>query len=218
MRRVARWVVLVALLPFFLTPIAIVVDPPFSSLMLWRLWEGNGIDQRWVSLDDIAPVLPNTVLMTEDARFCLHHGVDWDAVQEVIEGVADGDAPRGASTITMQTAKNLFLWPHRSYVRKLIEVPLAYWIDLLIPKRRIMEIYLNVVEWGQGAYGAEAAARRHFGKSAKDLNAREAGLLAAVLPNPLIRDAGNPSPQTAILAARASAKGAQAAGYNDCLE
>ena len=217
LRPVAVAALAVAALPFALAPLAAVFDPPVSALMLWRLPTGNGVDQTWVTLDDIAPVLADTVLMTEDGRFCSHHGVDWDAVQDVLENVADGDAPRGASTITMQTAKNLFLWPSRSYVRKLFEVPLAYWIDLTLSKRRIMEIYLNVAEWGPGIYGAEAAARHHFGKSAGALSAREAGLLAAVLPDPVERNAGAPGPRTATLGARATARGAQAGRYADCL-
>jgi monofunctional biosynthetic peptidoglycan transglycosylase len=217
LRRVVGLALALVALPFAMTPLLIVVDPPISALMLWRLADGRGIDQRWVALGDIAPALADTVLMTEDARFCSHHGVDWDAVQEVLGEVAEGDAPRGASTITMQTAKNLFLWPQRSYVRKGFEVPLAYWMDFLLSKRRIMEIYLNVVEWAPGIYGAEAAARHHFGKSANSLSAREAGLLAAVLPNPIGRDAGKPGPGTARLGARAATLGRRAGGYDDCL-
>ena len=214
-----RWLLVIIALPFVLAPLMLVINPPITALMIWRLLDGNGIDRRWVSLDDIAAVLPNTVLMSEDGQFCSHHGVDWGAVQDVVEDIVDGDdGPRGASTITMQTAKNLFLWPHRSYIRKFFEVPLAYWMDLVLPKRRIMEIYLNVVEWGPGIYGAEAAARHHFGKSAKALTQREAGLLAAVLPSPVRRNAGKPGPQTNRLAARAAARGAQAGGYNDCLK
>lgn len=218
LRRIAGLALLLVALPFVTTPLLIVVDPPISALMVWRLADGRGIDQRWARLDDIASVLADTVLMTEDARFCGHHGVDWEAVQEVLGEVAEGDAPRGASTITMQTAKNLFLWPHRSYVRKVFEVPLTYWMDFVLSKRRIMEIYLNVVEWGPGIYGAEAAARHHFGKSASALSAVEAGLLAAALPDPIGRDAGRPGPGTARLARRATALGKRAGGYNQCLK
>jgi monofunctional biosynthetic peptidoglycan transglycosylase len=204
-------------LPFLLVPVYAVVNPPVSALMLWRLFEGRGIAHRWVDLDDIAPVLPATVIMTEDGRFCEHHGVDWQALQQVVEEASDSGEPRGASTIPMQTVKNLFLWPQRSYVRKLLEVPLAYWLDLVWSKRRIIEVYLNMVELGPGIYGAQAAAQHHFGKDASQLTAREAGLLAAVLPNPIVRSAGRPGPLTRRLASRAEQRGRIAGVYIDCI-
>mgnify|MGYP002713132426 FL=1 len=204
-------------LPFILAPVFIWFNPPVSSLMLWRLLEGNGLAQSWVPLSDIAAVLPNTVLMTEDGRFCDHSGVDWSAVQDVLDDVSDGGNARGASTITMQTAKNLFLWPYPTLLRKVLEVPLAYELELFWGKRRIMEVYLNIAEWGPGIYGAEQAAQYHFSRSAKDLTARQAALLAAVLPNPIAREAGNPGRQTSRLAARAQRRGAQAGAYVTCL-
>lgn len=207
----------VVALPLLLVPLFAVVDPPGSTLMLWRLLEGRGIDRRWVGLDAIAPSLPATVIMTEDGRFCAHHGVDWGAVREAIEEAGENGEPRGASTITMQTAKNLFLWPHRSYPRKLAEVPLAYWIDLVWSKRRIIEVYLNIVEWGPGIYGAEAAAQYHFGVDAKSLTWRQSALLAAVLPDPVGRAAGKPGRLTQALAARALARGRQAGAYIGCI-
>ena len=181
--------------PIVMTVVYTVVPPPFSNVMLLRALSGNGIKKDWVALDEISPHLPRAVITAEDARFCEHRGVDWTEFQGVIEDALEaGEAPlRGASTIPMQTAKNLFLWPSRSYVRKTLELPLALWIDLVWPKRRIIEVYLNIVEWGPGIYGAEAAARRHFGKSAAALSRREAALLAAALPNPLARSAGKPS-------------------------
>ena len=176
------------LLPYLITLVYAVVPPPASALMLIRLVQGVIPHYDWVPMDEISPHLARAVISSEDQRFCMHSGIDWVAVSRVIED----DESRGASTITMQTAKNLFLWPGRSYLRKALEVPLALWIDLIWSKRRVMEVYLNIAEFGRGVYGAEEAARRHFGKRAKDLTRREAALLAAVLPNPLVRSAGKP--------------------------
>ena len=133
----------------------------------------------------IAPVLPVTVIASEDGRFCSHRGVDWQEIRERLDDADDFGEARGGSTITQQTAKNLFLWQGRSFVRKALEFPLALWIDLVLPKRRILEIYLNIAEWGpNGEFGAEAGSRRAFNKSGGD-HAREAALLAAMLPNPI---------------------------------
>ena len=130
--------------------------------------------------------LPLAVIIAEDGRFCSHHGVDFAEIREAIADADDIDEMRGGSTITQQVAKNLFLWPGRSFVRKALEFPLALWIDLVLPKRRILEIYLNIAEWGpNGEFGAEAGARRAFGKPARDLSRYEAALLAAILPNPV---------------------------------
>lgn len=190
------WVVggLVAI-PYVLTVVYLLVNPPVSTLMLWRGVSGVGIDQRWVPLSKISPQLVQAVVTSEDARFCEHAGVDLDVLGQLLGRAADtgGEPSRGGSTITMQTAKNLFLWPSRSFLRKALEIPLAFWVDLIWPKRRILEVYLNIVEWGPGIYGAEAAARYHFRKPAAALNGREAALLAVSLPNPLERMAGKPS-------------------------
>ena len=182
--------------PIVMTLVYAVVPPPFSNIMLLRALSGNGIDKQWVSLDDMSPALPRAVISSEDARFCEHNGVDWIEFQGVIEDAMDKDeAPvRGASTIPMQTAKNLFLWDGRLAIRKLIEMPLALWMDLIWSKRRMIEIYLNIVEWAPGVYGAEAAAQHHFKKNAAQLSAGEAALLAAVLPNPRKWNASNPGP------------------------
>jgi monofunctional biosynthetic peptidoglycan transglycosylase len=141
----------------------------------------------------MAPALPLSVIVAEDARFCIHHGIDFGELRAAIEDADDLSEMRGGSTITQQAAKNLFLWPGRSVVRKALEFPLALWIDLILGKRRVMEIYLNIAEWGPtGEFGAEAAARKAFGKPARELNAREAAALAAILPNPIRRSAGKP--------------------------
>jgi monofunctional biosynthetic peptidoglycan transglycosylase len=181
--------------PVVMTLVYAVVPPPVSNVMLFRALAGNGIDKQWKSLDEMSPALPRAVITSEDARFCEHNGVDWVEFQDaVLDPIDAGEAPiRGASTISMQTAKNLFLWDGRFAIRKILELPLALWMDLVWSKRRMIEVYLNIVEWAPGVYGAEAAARHHFGKSARNLTRREAALLAAVLPNPIKRNAGKPS-------------------------
>jgi monofunctional biosynthetic peptidoglycan transglycosylase len=196
-----------------------IVAPPASSLMLIRAAGGAAMDYRWVPIAQISPHLVRSVIAAEDARFCLHHGVDWEVLMGLVTQVIDSeDRPsRGGSTITMQTAKNLFLWPQRSYVRKALEIPLATWIDVVWPKQRVIEVYLNVVEWGPGIYGAEAAARHHFGKSAADLSRREAALLAATLPSPLERAAGKPGRAVKRRARRIEQRVAGTLPFLDCL-
>ena len=192
--------------PIVMTLVYAVVPPPFSNIMLLRALSGNGIDKQWVSLDDMSPALPRAVISSEDARFCA------DAMDK-------DEAPvRGASTIPMQTAKNLFLWDGRFAIRKLIEMPLALWMDLIWSKRRMIEIYLNIVEWAPGVYGAEAAAQHHFRKPAKKLTKMEAALLAAVLPNPIKRNAGKPSKGVRGVANRILIRMAGMGPYLTCLE
>ena len=186
-------VAVLVLLPYVVTPLYAVVRP-VSTVMLWRWVGGERMQRIWLPLDSFSPALPISVLIAEDARFCEHVGVDWQSVQTAIEDAHGGEV-RGASGIPQQVAKNLFLWPGRSYVRKALEVPLAYWIDFVLGKRRTLEIYLNIAEWGpNGEFGAEAGARRAFGHSARDLTWHEAALLAAVLPNPIRRSAARPRP------------------------
>lgn len=166
--------------------------PPVSTLMLARWVTFQPVTREWKPLSAISPRLVRAVVLAEDARFCLHGGVDWEALRNVLED-ADEDGPaRGASTLTMQTVKNLFLWHGRSYVRKGFELPLAMWLGLVWPKDRVIEVYLNIAEWGDGIFGAEAAAQAAFGKPAANLSFREAALLARALPNPLQRSAGKP--------------------------
>lgn len=167
--------------------------PPISTLMLGRWITLQPVAREWVALDDIAPALPHAVIAAEDSRFCLHGGVDWSALWQVIDRAGEGGPERGASTIPMQTVKNLVLWPGRSYLRKGLELPLSVYADIIWSKRRMMENYLNVAEWGEGIFGAEAAAQRYFNKSAKNLTRREAALLAAALPNPRQRNPAQPA-------------------------
>lgn len=186
-------IALTVVLPAVLVLLYRVVPPPVTPLMLIRLTEGQGLERDWTPLEKIDRQVPQAVIAAEDNLFCEHYGFDWNAMGEVIDELNEGGAPRGASTISMQLAKNLFLWPGRSYVRKAIEAYLTLHVELLLPKRRIMELYLNVAEWGPGIYGAEAASRHHFGKSAATLSSREAALLAVTLPAPLRWSAGKPN-------------------------
>jgi monofunctional glycosyltransferase len=193
-------VVAFLLLPYLLVPLYLLVDP-VSTPMIWRWLTGARVERVFVPLERMAASLPRSVIAAEDARFCQHGGIDWRSVQTAIEDAEDGGELRGASTITQQTAKNLFLWSGRSFVRKALEVPLALWTDLILPKRRILEIYLNIAQWGpNGEFGAEAAARRAFGRSVRELSASEAAILAAVLPNPMRRNARQPGPAVRRLA------------------
>ncbi|MFN3869230.1 MAG: monofunctional biosynthetic peptidoglycan transglycosylase, partial [Hyphomicrobiaceae bacterium] len=167
------------------------VDPPGSMLMAQQRLGGVSIRQTFVPIARISPNLVHAVVASEDSRFCRHWGIDPEEVAAAIERARDG-VPRGASTITMQVAKNLFLWPSKSYVRKALEVPLTLAIEAMWSKRRIIEVYLNIAEWGPGVFGAEAAAQHHFRKAASALSRREAALLAVSLPNPIQRSAGKP--------------------------
>lgn len=210
-------VLLLLLLPYLLTPLYHLINP-VSTLMLWRQVTGNRVERSWVPLAALAPVLPRSVLAAEDARYCVHHGVDFKELREAIEDADELAEMRGGSTITQQTAKNLFLWPGRSVVRKALEFPLALWMDLILGKRRVMEIYLNIAEWGpNGEFGAEAGARHAFNKSARDLGAREAALLAAILPNPVRRSAGRPGPGVRRLAGIYEARARQSGAVAQCI-
>jgi monofunctional biosynthetic peptidoglycan transglycosylase len=206
------------LLPYVLTPLYRVVDP-VSTLMLWRWAKRARVERMVTPIDRIAPILPRSVLAAEDGRFCSHHGIDFGELRRVVKAETDGvRRPRGGSSITQQLAKNLFLWPGRSYVRKALEMPLALWIDFTIPKRRQLEIYLNMAEWGpNGEFGAEAGARRAFGKPADVLSASEAALLAATLPNPIRRNARQPSPALRRLASTYAARAASETDIDRCV-
>lgn len=192
-RRILLWsFVVVVILPLVLTLILRVVPPIGTPLMVLRLFEGEGIAKDWVAAERISRHLPLAIVAAEDNRFCEHHGFDVKAIREALAEARGGERLRGASTISMQTAKNVFLWDGRNFLRKGLEAYLTLYIEALWPKRRIIEVYMNIAEWAPGVYGAEAAARHHFGKAAADLTQREAALLAAVLPNPRGWSAGRP--------------------------
>ena len=205
------------ILPYLLTPLYRVADP-VSTLMLWR-WATRARVERAMQPIDLMGPLPRAVLAAEDERFCHHHGIDFAELRAVMKAETGGiRRPRGGSSITQQLAKNLFLWSGRSYVRKALEFPLALWIDLVVPKRRQLEIYLNIAEWGpNGEFGAEAGARRAFGKPASALSPSEAALLAATLPNPVKRDARRPGDGLRRLAATYVMRAAAVADIDRCV-
>jgi monofunctional biosynthetic peptidoglycan transglycosylase len=181
------------LLPYLIAPFYRFIDP-VSTVMLWRWLTGARVERTVLPIQAMAPALPRAVISAEDGSFCSHRGIDWRGLREAFQETETLSEMRGGSTITQQVAKNLFLWQGRSYLRKALELPLAVWINLVLPKRRVLEIYLNIAEWGpNGEFGAEAGARHAFGKSARELTANEAALLASILPNPRQRSARRPS-------------------------
>jgi monofunctional glycosyltransferase len=211
-------VLIVLVLPYLIVPLYRFVEP-VSMPMLWRWITGSRVERTFVPLSRIAPSLPLTVIISEDGSFCRNRGIDLGAIREALQQ-ADEDLQeaRGGSTITQQAAKNLFLWQGRSFIRKALEMPLALWMYLVLPKRRVLEIYLNIAQWGpNGEFGAEAAAHWAFGKSARDLTPRESAELAAILPNPVRRSARAPSVQVRRLAALYERRGAAHPGLDACI-
>jgi len=183
---------ILVLAPYAIAPLYRFIDP-ISTPMLWHYATGARVERIAVPLDRLAPALQLAVIVAEDGSFCRNHGIDLGAMREALQQHGEYGESRGASTITQQTVKNLFLWQGRSYVRKALEIPLAVWLNLVLPKRRILEIYLNIAQWGpNGEFGAEAGARYAFGKSAYELGPYQAAELAAILPNPLARSARAP--------------------------
>jgi monofunctional biosynthetic peptidoglycan transglycosylase len=217
-RQILLIAVAIVLLPYVLI---ILYAPsfihPISTLMLRDLVLLRGYDRQWVSFEDISPNLVQSVMMSEDGQFCLHDGVDWRQMRGVVNDALEGESTRGASTIPMQTAKNLFLWNGRSFIRKGMELPLALASDFVWSKQRMMELYLNVAEWGPGIYGAEAAAKHHFGVSAAKLTKRQAALLAVSLPNPYERNAGKPGRGLRSLASLIERRASRSGEYIKCL-
>lgn len=191
--------ILIILLVLMLLPIGGVmihtfVPIPMTLLMVQRRLEGEGMSYKWKPIDRISPNLVRAVIASEDARFCAHQGFDLEAIEKAMKANERGGRLRGGSTISQQTAKNVFLWPGRGWVRKGFEAGYTVLIEAFWPKRRIVEVYLNVAEWGPGVYGAEAAAQKWFGKSAEQLSTREAARLAAILPSPRRYQAASPGP------------------------
>jgi monofunctional biosynthetic peptidoglycan transglycosylase len=195
--RIVRWPLLAACviiaIPLVLVPVYWVV-PPVSTSMVYRQVTGQPVTRVWRDIDTTSDRLKASVIMSEDGQFCRHPGVDPRALRDEFRRLFAGETPRGASTITMQVARNLFLWHGRSYFRKALEIPLALYVDLVLPKKRIFEIYLNIAEWGpNGEFGVEAGALTAFGIDADALTWERAALLATALPNPHIRHPGRPS-------------------------
>ncbi|UWQ22045.1 monofunctional biosynthetic peptidoglycan transglycosylase [Jannaschia sp. W003] len=166
------------------------IDPPTTPHAVSEGLRLGRLERTWVDMEQIAPVMARAAVAAEDANFCRHWGFDVDAIRDAIE---DGGG-RGASTISQQVVKNAFLWQGRSWPRKALETALTPVMEAMWPKRRILEVYLNIAEMGVGVFGVEAAARHHFGKAARDLSAREAARLAAILPSPRTRDPAAPTP------------------------
>lgn len=175
------------------------IPPPATPLMVIRAIEQKSenkdilIDKKWMPIEKISPNLVNAVVASEDNRFLSHWGIDRQAIEKAIESNRTSSRKRGASTITQQVAKNLFLWPSKTYIRKGFELYFTFIIELCWSKRRIMEVYLNIIETGDGIYGAEAAAQEYFHKSAIRLSREEAALLAISLPNPRERNPSFPN-------------------------
>jgi len=187
-------VLLIILVPYILSGVYQVIRPP-STLMLKGWATGANVEREWVPLSEISPYLIRAVVIAEDDKFCEHWGFDWKQLGKSIEKArARKKEIRATSTISQQLAKNLFLWHGRSWARKLVEAPLTLWLEMTWDKKRILETYLNIVEWGDGVYGAEAAARHHFKTSAAKLTMLQASLLATSLPNPIQRDASGAGP------------------------
>ena len=196
------------------------VPPPVTFLMVQRTVEGQGFARRWRPIDDMSNSLPRAVIAAEDAKFCQHHGFDFTAMEKAFAHNEKSKRIRGGSTISQQTAKNVFLWPERSYVRKGLEAYFTVLIELLWGKKRIMEVYLNSVEWGPGIYGADAAARKNFGVGADKLTPTQAARLAAILPSPLKWRAAAPGPYVRKRSGRigAAAGTVRREGMDNCVD
>lgn len=209
----------VVLLPFALVLVYALpfINPP-STLMLWQAAQGKNVERVWVPLEEMSEPLRFSVITSEDAKFCAHWGVDFGELKGQVENAIAGEPTRGASTIPMQAVKNLYLWHGRSYVRKAIEMPLALWADLVWSKRRMLELYLNIVELGDGVFGVEQAGLTAFRRSAINLNWSQSARLATTLPAPLARNAGNPGRRHAALARRVQSRAQKSGAYVGCVK
>ncbi|WP_170335883.1 monofunctional biosynthetic peptidoglycan transglycosylase [Ruegeria arenilitoris] len=218
--RIRRWVIRggLGLAAFFVALVLIysVVNPPVTHT-IWSEWRRLGrVDREWVPIEEISPIMARSAVAAEDANFCLHWGFDVEAIRDALE---DGGS-RGASTITQQVVKNVFLWQGRSWVRKALETSMTPVVEIFWSKQRILEVYLNVAETGQGVFGVEAAAQRYYGVSAAKLSPVQAARLAAILPSPRNRSVTDPSVRTRRRAASIldGAATIRADGRADCFE
>lgn len=216
-RRVFRVIVVIIALPVILVPLYAFV-PPISTLMIKDLVTLRGYERNWVSLDEISTRAVYSVMVSEDSRHCAHNGVDWVEMRKAWNSIQKGGRGRGASTITMQTVKNLFLWNSRSFIRKAIELPLALYADLIWTKRRTLEIYLNIAEWDKGVYGIDAAARHYFKVPASKLTRRQSALLAVSLPSPVKRNPARPTRGLNRLANKIVSRARASGPYIQCLK
>jgi monofunctional biosynthetic peptidoglycan transglycosylase len=216
-RRLIQAVAVLLLAPVLLTGLYRVVPPPVTPLMLLRSLEGDGADRTWVALEALPRHVPRAMMAGEDNRFCSHWGFDLVELRNAIETWWAGGALRGASTITMQVTRNLFLWPGGGFFRKGLEALWTPAVELLLPKRRIMELYLNLAETGRGLFGIEAAAQHYFGRPAAELTPLQAARIAAILPAPRSRSAADPGSYTAQRARTLTTRMRQIRGLDACL-
>ena len=189
---------------------------PISTPMLGQWLSGGSVVREWRDLEAMSPDLPVAVLLSEDGQFCRHRGVDWGELRALLR--EEGGPTRGGSTLAMQTARNLFLWRGASYLRKALEIPLALMLDRILGKRRLMEIYLNIAEWGEGGvFGAQAGAQRQFGVDVADLGRAQAARMAAILPNPIVFRAAS-GQRTARVAGIIERRMRGAGPWTECLD
>ena len=211
-QRVIVWLKRAGIAAMVLPIIAVVIysfaNPPVTPYMVAEAARHGGVTREWVDIEDISPHMTRAAVAAEDANFCLHWGFDMSAIRAAIEG----GAARGGSTISQQTVKNAYLWQGRSWVRKGLEAFITPVVELVWSKRRILEVYLNIAEFDTGVFGVQAASQHYFGRDAADLTAYQAGLLAAVLPNPKERDAAHPSANLSSRAERIADGAATIAG------
>ena len=218
-RTLAAIVLILLFLPVAFTLVyALPGAKPVSTLMAGRAVTGKPVDRQWVALEDVSPFVIQSVIMSEDGQFCSHYGIDLAELNAVIGDALEGERPRGASTIPMQTVKNLFLWPQRSFIRKVFEIPYAVFADLVWSKKRLFEIYINIAEFDEGVFGIEAASRHYFNRSAAKLTRRQAALLTVSLPNPKERNPAKPTKSLSRLARVIEKRGQRSGAYVKCLE
>ncbi len=209
-RRCLQIITALLVLPYIITPFYAVINPPSLAIISERLQLKHPV-QHWQPLTSMSPWLARSVIVAEDSAFCRHHGIDPQAIEKAVNtAMRRGYASHGASTIPMQTAKNLFLWFYPGFIRKPLEVPLALWMDAVLGKRRMMEIYLNIAQTGPSLYGAPAAAERYFGVPARHVSASQASRIAASLPNPVRRPANALGPGSARYSSTILARSPQA--------
>lgn len=204
-RRLTRWVRRLGLflfVGFVILPILAWFVAPPSTLMLGRWVIGEPVRREAVKLERMGRIIPRLLLIAEDTRFCIHAGVDWQEMSKVLARSGKEGPKRGASTLPMQVAKNLYLWPGRSYVRKGLEIPIAYWLSAVWSKRQMLEVYLNIAEWGDGIFGIESAAQYYFHRATSELSQNQAALLITALPDPVHRNPARAGKGHRALAAR----------------
>jgi monofunctional glycosyltransferase len=206
------------LLPYFLVVLYSLI-PPISLPVIGKAVTFQDVHWRWRSIDNISPSLPRAIISAEDGRFCEHNGVDWEALEKSLKRYEKRKKMKhGASTIHMQIAKNLFYWPLPTLLRKPLEIPTALWIDMMWSKQRVIEVYMNIAQFGKNVYGAEAAARYYFNKSANELNSNESARLASILPSPVKRNAAKPSKYVKKYSGSIKARAARSGGkYIACI-